>query len=352
MDDIKKIIMDNYKQYSELQIQDVLKLLYQNEFGCGHLVADLQTSFELLAYEWNSVEGNKDEALFEPIGNGFSRMNIRAAKHLGIPIELFYKLFIQSATKQTGIVAGFIAKTEIVKQLCASGSLPFNVSDIDEFLHKWECDGYPLFSHSDIYRKHYHPAYRVVLSQYVVLMPLLQKIFECQNKGVVIAIDGRCGSGKTTLAQMLSELFDATVIHMDDFFLPRELRTAERLNEPGGNIHYERFCSEVVNGLKHQKPLDYRVFDCAIMDYGNRIHAEHKPVTIIEGAYSLHPFFESVYDIKVFCDIDEKAQKKDRIIRRNGIEEYSNFRDRWIPLEENYFHKMNITEKCDFIISV
>ena len=36
----------------------------------------------------------------------------------------------------------------------------------------------------------------------------------------VIAIDGRCASGKTTLARELAERLGAGVIHMDDFFLP------------------------------------------------------------------------------------------------------------------------------------
>ncbi len=351
MDDIKKIIIKNYEKYPELQIQDILKLIYQNEFGCGHLVADPQTSFERLTAEWNSVEGSEDEDLFEPIGNGFSRMNIAAAKSAKMPIELFHKLFIQSATKQTGTVAGFIAKTEIVKELCSLGKLPFEVSEVDTFVSKWELDNHPLFSHSVNYRKHYHPAYRVVFSQYSALMPLLQKIYESQNSGAVIAIEGRCGSGKTTMAQMLAELYDATVIHMDDFFLPKELRTAERLSEPGGNIHYERFCSEVIDGLKSKKPFSYRVYNCAIMDYDNKIAVEHKPITIVEGAYSLHPLFELVYDIKVFCDID-KDKQKNRIIKRNELEGYGSFRDRWIPLEEKYLSEMNVIEKCDFIISI
>ena len=61
----------------------------------------------------------------------------------------------------------------------------------------------------------------------------------------IIAIDGRAASGKSTLAQQLGELLDADVIHMDDFFLPPSLRTKERLSEPGGNVHYERFAEEV-----------------------------------------------------------------------------------------------------------
>ena len=38
---------------------------------------------------------------------------------------------------------------------------------------------------------------------------------------VVLALDGRCGSGKTTMATALAEQFpDSIVLHTDDFYLP------------------------------------------------------------------------------------------------------------------------------------
>ena len=36
---------------------------------------------------------------------------------------------------------------------------------------------------------------------------------------VLVAIDGKCTSGKTTLASKLTEIYDCNVFHMDDFFL-------------------------------------------------------------------------------------------------------------------------------------
>ena len=56
-----------------------------------------------------------------------------------------------------------------------------------------------------------------------------------ENGRMKLAIDGMAASGKSTLACKLAEEFGGEVIHMDDFFLPMDLRTAERLEEPGGN---------------------------------------------------------------------------------------------------------------------
>lgn len=52
----------------------------------------------------------------------------------------------------------------------------------------------------------------------------IHDIYE-KNKNCIIAVDGRCGAGKTTFAQQLQNLFNCNVIHMDDFFLPRNMRT-------------------------------------------------------------------------------------------------------------------------------
>ena len=64
---------------------------------------------------------------------------------------------------------------------------------------------------------------------------------------VIIAIDGMTASGKSTLAEELSQIYNSPIFHADDFFLPMELRTEERLNEPGGNIHYERMKKEIID---------------------------------------------------------------------------------------------------------
>ena len=49
---------------------------------------------------------------------------------------------------------------------------------------------------------------------------------------VFVAIDGPCTSGKTTFAAMLNRRFGGNVLHMDDFFLRPEQRTAARYAQP------------------------------------------------------------------------------------------------------------------------
>ena len=58
---------------------------------------------------------------------------------------------------------------------------------------------------------------------------------------LLIAIDGRCGSGKSTLGAYLQQKMYVNLLHMDDFYLRPEQRTPMRREEPGGNVDRERF---------------------------------------------------------------------------------------------------------------
>ena len=84
-----------------------------------------------------------------------------------------------------------------------------------------------------------------------------------QKEQVIVAIDGNCTAGKTTLAGKLAEVYDCNVFHMDDFFLRPEQRTPERYAEVGGNVDYERFMEEVLQPLKAGNTFSYRPFDCS-----------------------------------------------------------------------------------------
>jgi uridine kinase len=140
--------------------------------------------------------------------------------------------------------------------------------------------------------------------RFITAFPILFAAAKMPEKSVsVITVDGKSASGKTTLARQLSSILEAEVIHMDDFFLPLELRTPSRLAEPGGNVHYERFKTEVLPELKQKKSFSYRRFDCSKMRPGEMRKIAISRWRIVEGAYSLHPEFGDYADLKVFFDI-------------------------------------------------
>ena len=168
---------------------------------------------------------------------------------------------------------------------------------------------------------------------------------------VLLAIDGQSASGKSTAAKRLAERLDANVFHMDDFFLQPHMRTPERLATPGGNVDVERFYRDVFKPILHGSSVAVARYDCHMDALLPPVEIVPRAVSIIEGAYSLHPLLAPHYDIKIFYKIDPTLQRS-RILARNGEEMLKMFLNRWIPLEHAYFEAFFIEQSCDFIVAV
>lgn len=173
----------------------------------------------------------------------------------------------------------------------------------------------------------------------------IEAVRQCGST-VLVAIDGRCASGKTTLAARLSQHYGCPVIHMDEFFLRPEQRTPERYAAPGENIDHERFLEEVLLPLRRGAPLTYRPYDCQTQQLAAPVSLPDAPIYIIEGSYSCHPRLRRHYDLRLFLTVEPETQMQ-RITNRNGPEYAEVFRARWIPMEEAYFSACGVQECCD-----
>lgn len=171
-----------------------------------------------------------------------------------------------------------------------------------------------------------------------------------QRKGpVIVAVDGRCASGKSTFAELCGKFFrNCNIFHMDDFFLPPEMRIPERLEVPGGNVHYERVEREILLPLSQGKGGVYRPFDCSIVEFGSEKSFEVKPLNILEGSYTLHPVLAPYSHLKIFLTCSPALQRK-RLERRSP-EKLHQFETRWIPLEEAYFEACLGPKSYDLMI--
>lgn len=186
----------------------------------------------------------------------------------------------------------------------------------------------------------------------VLFLPLFARLDGMLKKGrVILAIEGGSASGKTTLGEMLRELYGCTVFHTDDFFLRPEQRTPERYAEPGGNIDRERFLEEVLIPLSRNEAVHYRRFDCSTFTLSPAVEILPEKLTVIEGAYSMHPSFSQYYDLSVFLNISPELQRK-RISLRNSPQEAEMFFNKWIPLEREYFSKLQIQKSCGMTVDI
>lgn len=169
-----------------------------------------------------------------------------------------------------------------------------------------------------------------------------------QSDRVIVAIDGKCASGKTTLAAKLAEHYDCNLFHMDDFFLRPQQRTPERFAEAGGNIDYERFLEEVLIPLQAGEAFCYRPFDCGSFTLSAPVPVVPKRLNIIEGTYSHHPYFGNPYELKIFLTVTPQLQRE-RILRRPAFL-HQRFFEEWIPMENHYFDHFQISGNCDLVL--
>ena len=340
--DFSTCLREQLCQHPSMQPRDVIKLCYQAARGAEHLLADTTRARAYFDQEYTATPADATLPLFERTSEHVARVNIAAWKAAHLPAEWLFRMFVHTASVPMG--GADLLEQYIAEAADIAGNLP----GWAEFLSAWRGAGMPAVHHSEAYRAGEHPAYRIVNARFMCILPLIEHLHRSPDVRV-IAIDGRAASGKTTKAGLLSAMLDAPVIHMDDFFLPPALRTEERLAQPGGNVHYERFAEEVVPALRSGDAFSYRIFDCGQMDFAGERTIPATPIRIVEGSYAHHPTLGDYADLRVFTSVDEGEQMA-RILRRNGERMAEMFRTRWIPMEEAYFAAFGICEQADIVL--
>ena len=132
----------------------------------------------------------------------------------------------------------------------------------------------------------------------------LQKEKEGLDEPLIVAIDGRCGSGKTTLGEYLEQ---------------------------------------VLRPIFQKQTVFYQPFSCRKWNLLEGYPVPYKKLNIIEGSYSMHPYFKNPYQLRVFLNISPKDQMEN-IKKRNGPEKAKQFQNMWIPKEEAYFKKFHVMD--------
>ena len=340
----RRRLTEHCQQYPYLQPEDIFKFLYQSTFGCEHMLSSLPQ-----AIEWIRQEDMGERIDAEWLDGGYARVHLGCLNQ-GLSPKTLGTLFYLSAQKQKGEIHHLQQRLEVARELAGEGKLPFSEDVFNEALTRWEREGHPAVHHSEAFRAAYQPHYRVIAAEYIPFLPLFMAI-DGLKEGAVIAIEGGSGAGKTTLASLLERVYDCRVFHMDDFFLRPEQRTEERLSEIGGNADRERFREEVLIPAVNYERVCYRPYDCMISSLRSAVTVEKKPLTVVEGAYCMHPELAEYYDLSVFLEMDEALQKE-RIHKRNSPQMAERFFTEWVPMEREYFSETQVKERCTLSIKI
>ena len=160
--ELRQILIQHATRYPAMQPTDAVKLLYQGEFGGGHLISDPARTLAYLVKELQATPPDATAPLTEPIGNGLVRLSLAASRAHSIPAERINDAFVRSASHVAGSLPCFLEKLQILQQLTKEGAFAFSEKELADYLDTYAAQGYPMVSHSETYRAHYHPAYRVL----------------------------------------------------------------------------------------------------------------------------------------------------------------------------------------------
>ena len=188
--------------------------------------------------------------------------------------------------------------------------------------------------------------YFLIKYEYLLYMILCGKIEnQDYNEYLAVAIDGNCCAGKTTLAKILADFFDAAVIHIDDYFLPNEKYTEELQDEIGGNIDIERLKKDVLDNDE----IVINKFDCKNQSYHFEKYMAKKGIIIIEGTFSMLEPISRYIDYSVVLTISSSDQKV-RLQERETPESMVAFETKWLPQERKYLNLLDFS-KVNFYIN-
>lgn len=344
-------LLEHSLRYPKMQPRDLFKYIHQSAFGCEHLVSSQSDAISYIKQEYVSM-AKSERAAIEPLDGGYCRVPLTILQD-GMTPETLGKLFFRSAKIEPNGSEALQTKIEVAREMALEGRFSFSRSHFDDALAAWRAEGFSAVRHSEAFREAYHPAYRVISKDFLPFLPLFVRMdrLMTQKRNTIVALEGGSASGKTTLAKLLEEIYGCTVFHADDFFLRPEQRTPERFAEIGGNLDRERLLWEVLLPLHEGKEVVYRRFNCSVQALEEPVAVKPTALTVIEGAYSMHPELSSYYDLSAFLKIDSDYQRE-RILKRNSPALAKRFFEEWIPMERLYFEGTNAETRCDMVISV
>lgn len=160
-DGLIRVLSLHAAKYPLMQPEDVVKLVYQNEFGSGHFITDENECLERLKKEAENVRADENIPLSEDIGNGVCRVNLNSREKENISLEKLNAAFIALSGTHKGSVEDFREKLAVVSARFDGFGFGFPEEAFRAYLAEYEKAGYPPVSHSETYRAAYKPAYRL-----------------------------------------------------------------------------------------------------------------------------------------------------------------------------------------------
>jgi uridine kinase len=178
----------------------------------------------------------------------------------------------------------------------------------------------------------------------------LSKIYTYLKSGKVfaIAIDGKCGAGKSTLAEDIKKYlkansFEISIIHLDSFIRPKKFRSY--YSSPK-DYDFERVLNEVLIPLKNGKRALFDLYDWSSDSFKKQDIINPPTVLIIEGVNSCDKSLKDYMDFMIFVNLDKETRKQ-RVLKRGDFTQ-KEF-EVWSEAEDEIYKQRDIENYYDFV---
>ena len=157
---VEDILLEHYKRYPQMELNDFIKLIYQNSFGPRHM--HNPTKEDVIRYLNKEMEliTNENE-IIEDIGNGYVRVYLSKKTNMEKISNNFLNSMSEDTYTETNIRI-FYRKINVLIKLIKKGSIKLPKKESINLVNEYLSNGINPVRHTKIYNELYKPHYRVI----------------------------------------------------------------------------------------------------------------------------------------------------------------------------------------------
>lgn len=179
----------------------------------------------------------------------------------------------------------------------------------------------------------------------------IETLRRAHDAPVLVAIDGRSGSGKSSLAGIIKTRTDGSLVSGDDFYaggsaIHSQLSAAKLADICLDRTRLRSVMQRLRSGSDAQfHPYDWIAFNGRLSDEEKTVKSS--AVLIVEGVYTFHPELRDLVDLSILISSPDETRFQ-RLASREG--KLSGWEHQWHRAEVWYFENLSPPDIFDLQI--